>query len=95
MSPASPANNNAIPHNGRRNARPDGSLEILKTLRDQVRVDLNLAGKEARDRWERIEERIRVARQRLRAGAGSRSVRPLVDSIKRFRRSLSPKERTR
>ena len=29
-------------------------LADLKTLRDMVRVDINLAGKEARERWRRI-----------------------------------------
>ena len=37
------------------------SLTALRTLRDEIRVDLNLAGKEVRDRWRRLEARLRAA----------------------------------
>ncbi len=37
------------------------SLSALRTLRDEIRVDLNLAGKEVRDRWRRLETRVRAA----------------------------------
>lgn len=30
----------------------ESSMQELRTLRDEIRVRLNLAGKEARDRWE-------------------------------------------
>jgi hypothetical protein len=53
-------------------------LADLKTLRDMVRVDLNLAGKEARARWQRIEARISAVENRVRGSAGF-SVAPVPD----------------
>jgi len=37
------------------------SLAALKTLRDEVRIDLNLAGREMRERWRRLEARLCAA----------------------------------
>jgi CBS domain-containing protein len=42
----------------------ESSLAVLKTLRDEIRVDLNLAGKEVGDRWRRLETRLRAAEVR-------------------------------
>jgi hypothetical protein len=36
------------------------SLELLKTLRDEIRVELHLAGMEAKDEWRRLETRFPV-----------------------------------
>ena len=66
----------------------------LKTLRDQVRVNLNLATKEARDRWHRLEERIRSAQERIRRSKGVHALGPLVESVKRFRTSLRRKSKS-
>lgn len=75
------------------------SLAALTALRDEVRVDLNLAAKEVRDRWRRLETRLRAAEARVNAsgGAAVRSLAALVDSAKEFRRGLrqKPPERER
>jgi CBS domain-containing protein len=65
-------------------------LEALKTLRDEIRVDLNLAGKEVRDRWRRLETRLRAAEMRAKETrrGGARSLTALVESARQFRRSL-------
>jgi len=69
------------------------SLAALKTLRDEIRVDLNLAGKEARDRWWRLEARLRAAEMRARDSRreGARSLASLVESAKQFRTRLRDK----
>jgi hypothetical protein len=40
------------------------SVEILKTLRDEIRVDLDLASQEARRRWSQLEGRTRSSTER-------------------------------
>ena len=72
MSATTPSNNNAR-GNGPSDKPSDGvhrGVAELKTLRDQLRVKLNLAKKEARDRWHRLEERIRSAQERIRRSSG-------------------------
>jgi CBS domain-containing protein len=67
----------------------ENSLAVLKTLRDEMRVDLNLAGKEVRDRWRRLETRLRAAEVRARmARTDARGLAALVESAKEVRRSL-------
>jgi CBS domain-containing protein len=69
------------------------SLAVLKTLRDEIRVDLNLAGKEVRDRWRRLEARLRAAETRARSAqrGGAQSLAALVERAKDFRHGLGPK----
>jgi CBS domain-containing protein len=69
------------------------SLAVLETLRDEIRVDLNLAGKEVRDRWRRLETRLRAAETRAQRTRreGARSLTTLVDSAKDFRGRLIEK----
>ena len=71
----------------------ENSLAALTTLRDEIRVDLNLAGKEVRDRWRRLEARLRAAETRARGSRreGARSLANLVDSAKTFRSRLRDK----
>ena len=70
------------------------SLAALRTLRDEIRVDLDLAAKEARERWRRLEGRLRAAETRAR----SHRVRPqalktLLASAKLFRTRLREQPR--
>jgi len=70
----------------------ENSLAVLKTLRDEMRVDLNLAGKEVRDRWRRLETRLRAAEVRAKmARTDARGLAALVESAKELRRSLREK----
>ena len=66
------------------------SAEVLKTLRQEIQVDLNLAGREIRGRWKRLQARLATAEARARAARdeSSRSLQSLVDSAKRFRSAL-------
>ncbi|MEE9207026.1 MAG: hypothetical protein V3U67_01430 [Gemmatimonadota bacterium] len=43
----------------------DDVLEDLKTRRDELRVRMNLAGKEAREEWDKLEERFDSLRGRM------------------------------
>jgi CBS domain-containing protein len=66
------------------------SLALLKTLRREVHVDLELAGQEVRDRWRRLEARLRAAelRAQLAHRGGATSLAALVERAKEFRRGL-------
>ncbi|MEN8145427.1 MAG: hypothetical protein ABFS14_10805 [Gemmatimonadota bacterium] len=48
-----------------KSGRADEILEDLKVRRDELRVRMNLAGKEARDEWDKLEERFEGLRQRM------------------------------
>jgi CBS domain-containing protein len=69
------------------------SLSALRTLRDEIRVDLNLAGKEVRDRWRRLEPRLRAAETHAREARldAARNLTGVVDSAKQFRNRLRDK----
>ena len=56
----------------------------------KIRVDLNLAGKEVRDRWRRLDVRLQAAEARARATRrdGERSLATLVETAKKFRTDL-------
>jgi CBS domain-containing protein len=73
------------------------SVDALKTLRDEIRVDLNLAGKEMRDRWKRLENQVHVAEIRAavaRAPEAAASFDVVIESVRKFRSSLRKQETT-
>ena len=69
------------------------SLSALRTLRDEIRVDLNLASKEVRDRWRRLEARLRAAETHARDARldAARNLTGVVESAKQFRNRLRDK----
>ncbi len=67
-------------------------LAELKTLRDMVRVDINLAGKEARERWRQIEARINTVEKRVRESAGFQSLESLIQVVQDYRSSFRREE---
>jgi len=69
-------------------------LADLKTLRDMVRVDINLAGKEARERWRRIEARINTVEKRVRGSAGFQSLESLIKVVQAYRSSFRREPRS-
>jgi CBS domain-containing protein len=73
------------------------SLAALATLRDEIRVDINLAGKEVRDRWRRLETRLRAAETRARhvERGGARSLAGLLESAREFRTRFVKKRAAR
>jgi len=67
-----------------------GPTTELKTLRDQIRLDLHLASMELREEWKKLEQRLpdpRVAGQQLR-DATAESVATLVGELAKFRARL-------
>ena len=69
------------------------SLSALRTLREEIRVDLNLAGKEVRDRWRRLEARLRAAETHAREARrdAAHNLTGVIDSAKQFRTRLRDK----
>ena len=68
-------------------------LAALRTLRDEIRVDLNLAGKDLRDRWRRLEARLRAAEIHARDARheAARDLAGVVENAKQFRNRLRDK----
>jgi hypothetical protein len=66
------------------------SLELLKTLRDEIRADLELASQEARRRWTHLEARLHAAeiRARERHHGGAHHLAELVEHARLFRSEL-------
>ncbi|WAS96092.1 hypothetical protein [Nannocystis punicea] len=66
----------------------ENSMQELRTLRDEIRVRLNLAGKEARDRWEQqMEPRIEKLEQQIRTATDA-TLESIRDAIERARTSF-------
>src|SRR5690606_31068205 len=64
------------------------SMQELRTLRDEIRVRLNLAGKEARDQWEQqLEPRLEKLEQQFRAATDS-TLETIREAIERARASF-------
>jgi len=73
-----------------RGAELDHHLSLLRTLRDEIRLDLHLAGMDARDEWAKLEPRVsELLRRGTQLGTASRrAARQLVASAERLRASL-------
>ena len=66
------------------------SLVALRSLRDEIRTDLELAGQEVRDRWRRLEARLHAAEAHAREAGrdAAHNLAGLVEIAKRFRSQL-------
>lgn len=67
------------------------TVGMLKTLRDEIRVDLHLAGMDAKTQWEKLEARFLEADPLgWEATAASKTaLEGTVEAFKEFRRSLA------
>ncbi len=67
-------------------------LDELRRLRDEIRLDLHLASMDAKEKWDEIEPRIRDVETMAKdiSTASRRAVQEVIDSVRRFRESLSP-----
>jgi SMC interacting uncharacterized protein involved in chromosome segregation len=74
-----------------RDEKLNREIEALKTLRDELRVQMNLAGKEARDAfeaaektWRKLEGRMRLAGRETRAELEElrAAARPLAEELR-------------
>jgi rubrerythrin len=66
------------------------NLGKLKTLRDEIRVDLHLAGMEAKDKWKEMEPKFREAERLVEdvSDVSRRALEEMVEHFKQFRESL-------
>jgi hypothetical protein len=66
------------------------SMGLLKTLRDEIRVELHLAGMEAKERWKKIEPRFEEAEKFAVAAthASKQALENTVETFKSFKDSL-------
>jgi hypothetical protein len=60
------------------------SLELLKTLRDEIRVEVHLAGMDMKDRWKELEPRFSEV-ERLAFNATQTSRRVMDETVAAFR----------
>jgi chromosome segregation ATPase len=66
------------------------SLQSLRTLRDEIRVDLHLAGMDAKDKWRQLEPRIEEAERFARevSETSRTALEEIVTKFRAFRESL-------
>jgi hypothetical protein len=63
------------------------TVGLLKTMRDEIKVKLHLAGQEAKDRWQKIEPEIEKAGNEV-AKTTKATVDELVTRVKEFKKDL-------
>lgn len=66
------------------------NLGKLKTLRDEIRVDIHLAGMDAKDKWKEMEPKFRDAEKLLDnvSEASRNAMEEMVEGFRKFRESL-------
>jgi hypothetical protein len=66
------------------------NLGKLKTLRDEIRVDLHLAGMDAKDKWKEMEPKLRDAEKLLDnvSETSRKAMEEMVEGFRKFRESL-------
>jgi len=66
------------------------NLGKLKTLRDEIRVDLHLAGMDAKDKWKEMEPKFRDAEKLVEdvSDASRKAMDEMVEHFRTFRESI-------
>jgi hypothetical protein len=70
------------------------SASLLSQLRDEIRVDLHLAGMDAKSEWNRLEPRLEAAIQRATrdvSDATETAIKEVTDAARRLRDTLVKK----
>jgi len=69
-------------------ARPDDAdlVGTLKTLRDEIRLRIHLAGMDAREAFADVEKEA----ERAIGGSGRQALRKLIDRLERVRQTIPP-----
>lgn len=76
------------------------SLALLRTLRDETRVELHLASLDARDEWERLQPKLRAAETAVEhftkeaAEQARESVGAAMATLTKFREGLVQRRKT-
>jgi hypothetical protein len=63
------------------------TVDVLKTMRDEIKVKLHLAGQEAKDRWQKMEPEIEKAGNEV-AKTSKAAVDELLTRVKEFKKDL-------
>ena len=63
------------------------TADLLKTMRDEIRVKMHLAGQEAKDRWQKIEPEIDKVGLEIQKTSKA-AVDELVTRVKEFKKDL-------
>jgi hypothetical protein len=63
------------------------TIDLLKTMRDEIKVKLHLAGQEAKERWQKIEPEIEKAGNEV-AKTSKATIDELVTRVKEFKKDL-------
>jgi hypothetical protein len=68
------------------------SVQLLKQLRDEIRVDVRLASVDAKARWDALEAKGGAAEKLGEdlSEASKTALKDMVDAFKRFKASLTP-----
>lgn len=63
------------------------SLRLLRTLRDEIRLEVHLAGMEAKEKWKSIEPRVEHAERMARnaSDASMKALHDTIDAVKNFK----------
>jgi hypothetical protein len=71
-------------------AELEKSVALLRTLRDEAKVKLHLAGMEAKDQWRALEPRVQAAVDAAKEAtdASHKLVTEAVSAVKKFHASL-------
>ena len=75
-------------------AQLDRSVQLLRTFRDEARVELHLFGMDARDEWERLQPQVHAAEKAVSefaheaAESSRRTVETALEAMKRFQAKL-------
>lgn len=66
------------------------NLGRMKTLRDEIRVDLHLAGMEAKEKWKKLEPSLQDAEKLVDdvSDVSQRAMEEIVEKVNTFRNSL-------
>jgi DNA-directed RNA polymerase alpha subunit len=66
------------------------NLGRLKTMRDEIRVDIHLASMEAKDQWKKLEPLVRDAEKLAEdvSDVSRRSMEELTEKLRHFRESV-------
>lgn len=72
----------------------EDNLNRLRALRDQIRLDVHLAGMEAKERWDKLEPRFEDAQQLAKQinEVSRKAIAEIVDRFEAFRDSLKRHE---
>jgi hypothetical protein len=74
--------------------RLEGTLDELRTLRDEIRLDLHLVGMDLRDEWEKLEKRLPDERSVNKAKDATKElVGTLATELRAFRDRLRSRSR--